>query len=568
MKDTIGHLRKDDGSFTESNNEAATILNSCFKSNFVTEESTVLLNFTTRIHDSISDIDLNISTIYHKLSALNPNKTPGPDGIHSYVLKMCSASLSEPLYLLFKQSLTTGTLPRDWKTANVTPIYKKGVKSDPNNYRPISLTSQVVKVLESLLRDDILKFLLNHRALSEHQHGFLFGRSCLTNLLESLDDWSSILDTGNAVDIVFLDLHKAFDSVPHRRLLMKLSAYGIQGKIATWLSEFLGGKLQRVVLNQATSGWTPVISGVPQGSVLGPLLFLLYVNDIPDLVQSNLKMFADDIKIYRSIYSTFDSLLLQQDLDKLSEWTQKWLIRFSVPKCVVLTLNNSRPTNYTMTDASDVQRSLVQVSQVRDLGVRLTNSLTPTLQCQKAANKAMQVMEMIRRSFKYLTKESFLLLYKSLIRPHLEYCIPCWSPYLAKDIDLLEKIQHRATKLVSDILSLAYTDHLRCLGLHSLYCRRQRGDLIEAFKIINNLSDSSLTFPVLSGARTRGHTKRIFVNYSRLNLRKYFFMNRVVQMWNKLLDDVVQASTISVFKARLDSYWLEIGYGHCERPMA
>ena len=198
----------------------------------------------------------------------------------------------------------------------------------------------------------------------------------------------------------------------------------------------------------------------------------------------------------------------------------------------------------------------------------LTNSLTPTLQCQKAANKAMQIMGMIRRSFKYLTKESFLLLYKSRIRPHLEYCIPCWSPYLTKDIDLLEKIQHRATKLVSDISSLAYTDCLRCLGLHSLYCRRQRGDLIEAFKIVNNLSDSSLTFPVLSGARTRGHTKRIFVNYSRLNLRKYFFMNRVVQMWNKLPDDVVQASTISVFKVRLDSYWLEIGYGHCERPMA
>ena len=124
-------------------------------------------------------------------------------------------------------------------------------------------------------------------------------------------------------------------------------------------------------------------------------------------------MFADDIKIYRAIYSTFDSLLLQQDLDKLSEWTQKWLLRFSVPKCVVLTLSNSRPTNYTMTDASDVQTSLVQVSQVRDLGVWLTNSLTPTLQCQKAANKAMQVMRMIR-SFKYLTKESFLLLYKSL----------------------------------------------------------------------------------------------------------------------------------------------------------
>ena len=149
---------------------------------------------------------------------------------------------------------------------------------------------------------------------------------------------------------------------------------------------------------------------------------------------------------------------------------------------MVLLLGYSRTTNY----ASDVQTCLAQVSQTKDLGVWLTDSLTPTLQCQKAANKAMQVMGMIRRSFKYLTKESFLLLYKSLIRPHLEYCIPAWSPYLAKNIDLLEKIQHRATKLVSDISSHPYTDCLRYLGLYSLFCQRQRGDLIEAFKIINN----------------------------------------------------------------------------------
>ena len=174
-----------------------------------------------------------------------------------------------------------------------------------------------------------------------------------------------------------------------------------------------------------------------------------------------------------------------------------------------------------MTDTSDVQTSLVQVSQVKDLGVWLTNSLTPTLQCQKAANKAMQVMGMVRRSFKYLTKEFFLLLYKSLIRPHLEYCIPSWSPYLAKDIDLFEKIQHCATKLVSDISSLAYTDRLRCLGLYSLYCQRQRGDLIEAFKI-NNLSNSTLSslyliIPELDGIQ------REFCKLFKVKSEIYFF---------------------------------------------
>ena len=157
-----------------------------------------------------------------------------------------------------------------------------------------------------------------------------------------------------------------------------------------------------------------------------------------------------------------------------------------------------------MTDGSDIQTCLAQVSQTKDLGVWLTVSLTPTLQCQKQPTKPCRSWE--RRSFKYLTKESFLLLYKSLIRPHLEYCVPAWSPYLIKDIDLLEKIQHRATKLVSDISSLPYTDCLRCLGIYSLFCRRQRGDLIDAFKIINSLSDSVLSFPMLNNARTRGHS--------------------------------------------------------------
>ena len=171
----------------------------------------------------------------------------------------------------------------------------------------------------------------------------------------------------------------------------------------------------------------------------------------------------------------------------------EWFLRCSVPKCVVLPLGNSKPTNYSMIDAFDVQTCLAQASQVKDFSVWLTNSLTPTLQCQKASNKAMQVMEMmITRSFKYLTKESFLLLYKSLVQPHHEYCIPSWSSYLANNIDLLEKIQHCATKLVSDISSFPYTDCLRCLSLYSLYYWRQRGDLIEAFKIINNFSSSIL----------------------------------------------------------------------------
>ena len=196
------------------------------------------------------------------------------------------------------------------------------------------MTSQACKLLESIIRDHIIAFLLDKNVFSTQQHGFTYHKSCFTNLLETFEDWTISVDQGNGVDVVFLDFKKAFDSVPHQRLLIKLRSYGIADDCLNWIGDFLCGRYKRlVVVNGEKSGWFPVVSGVPQGSVLGPLLFILYVNDIPDLVDSKIKMFADDIKIYRQITSFRDALSLQNDLDKLCGWAKEWLLRFNITKC-------------------------------------------------------------------------------------------------------------------------------------------------------------------------------------------------------------------------------------------
>ena len=220
-------------------------------------------------------------------------------------------------------------------TCKIVPIFKKGNKQLASNYRPISLTSIIGKVMESIAKDAIIAHMSQYKLFSDSQHGFLPHKSCTTQLLTAMNHWTESLNSGYATDIIYFDFKKAFDSVPHRRLLLKLKSYGISGNLLSWLSSFLTGRLQRVTLNNVYSEWSNVISEVPQGSVLGPILFLLYVNDIPSVVDSHLLVFADDIKLYRRIQSENDIIQLQKDINNLLNWSNTWLLNFNIPKCKV-----------------------------------------------------------------------------------------------------------------------------------------------------------------------------------------------------------------------------------------
>jgi len=567
----ITHLQKPDGSITTSDAETSEELNNFFKSTFTLEEPSLIPAISSRTSETLSDINVSEELIFQKLISLNGNKAPGPDALHPHFLKSCAASLSRPLFLLTKQSLDSGTLPDLWKKANVTPIFKKGSRFHPSNYRPISLTSQVVKLIESIIRECLWDFLDQCKALNPNQHGFVKHRSCFTNLLECHSKWSAALDSGFGVDVIYLDYSKAFDSVPHLRLLSKLQSYGINGKLLLWIKNFLIGRKQRVVLNGSSSGWVNVTSGVPQGSVLGPLLFILYVNDITDGLQSTLEMFADDSKLYRIIKTLRDVEILQEDLNFISNWSKLWLLKFNTLKCTVIHLGQGDHNTYTLYDQTlGTQNQLESTTEQRDLGIWITPDMSPSFHCHKIASNANQILGRLKRSFRNRSAPMFTMLYKTLVRPHLEYCAPIWSPHLAKDIDVLEKVQRRATKLITSISTLSYECRLRELDLHSLYCRRQRGDLIEVFKILNSYYqiDPNEIFTLQQNSVTRGNQLKLFKPRVNRNTGKHFFNFRVIQQWNDLPDEVVLAEATSNFKHSLDQYWTECGYGHCQRPLA
>ena len=242
-------------------------------------------------------------------------------------------------------SVKLGHLPSDWRDANVVPLFKKGSRDQPQNYRPVSLTSVVGKILESIVKDNVVQHLEKYKLLANSQHGFLSGRSCLTNLLEFLENLTSEVDEGNGADVIYLDFSKAFDKVPYCRLARKLQTHGIAGECLQWICNWLSNRRQRVAVEGEYSDWINVTSGVPQGSVLGPTLFLIYINDIDDGIISKLSKFADDSKLVKGLRTNEDSEILRRDLVKLEDWAETWQMEFNVEKCAVLHAGHNNPKN-------------------------------------------------------------------------------------------------------------------------------------------------------------------------------------------------------------------------------
>ena len=287
-------------------------------------------------------------------------------------------------------------VPDNWRCANITPVFKKGSKSAAGNYRPVSLTCILCKVMESIIRDAIVTHLTKNKLILPSQHGFMKSKSCLTNLLEYLEILTKLVDEGHSVDVIYLDFAKAFDKVPHWRLVQKMKAHGIVGKVVEWVEAWLTGRKQRVVLNGKMSDWAPVESGVPQGSCLGPTCFVIFINDIDNainIVTSFISKFADDTKVGRVVKDEKDREELQKDLDNLMEWSVEWQMLFNASKCKVVHFGRNNPGfNYTMGGYAPAGSVLEAVVEEKDVGVVIHNTLKPSVQCAKAAKKANQVL--------------------------------------------------------------------------------------------------------------------------------------------------------------------------------
>src|SRR5260221_5477362 len=310
--------------------------------------------------------------------------------------------------------------------------------------------------MESILKDAITEHLHRFNLVRNTQHGFVKNRSCLTNLLSFLEFVRDYVDKGVPIDVIYLDFKKAFDKVPHHRLMVKVRALGIDGPIAKWIENWLENRTQRVVINGQSSDWEKVISGVPQGSVLGPLLFIIYVNDLENKVANKLLKFADDTKVFGLVANESEVASLRQDLKSLCNWSEDWMMLFNVEKCRVMHFGyNNQNCKYSLNN-----NELCTVSEEKDLGVIVQSDLKVSSECAKVVKTANQILGMIKRSFTSRNKEIILNLYKTLVRPHLEYGVQAWRPYLKKDIDLIERVQHRATKIIDGLKDLSYEQRL------------------------------------------------------------------------------------------------------------
>ena len=561
IKTTIPRLKRDDGSVTENDQEIAEEFNLFFQSVFVNEpDSGEHLDFDPRVGEEqyIEDLTFCEEDVRKLLLELNPSKCPGVDRLHPKMLKECPA-LAKPLNLIFRQSLDTSTLPSDWKSSIISPIFKKGNKAEASNYRPVSLTSIVCKMLETLIKRTLCKHISQHNLLSPDQHGFTPGRSCLTNLLETLEIWTKAIDEGKQIDCIYLDYSKAFDSVPFMRLLIKMKAYGVTGKVLEWIRNFLVGRQMKVSIRGQISSSIEVTSGVPQGSVLGPLLFLMYVNEIPSILQSTTKVFADDTKVFRVIESKLDNDQLQNDLNTLTSWSNSWLLRLNPDKCKVMHVSSHRRQNSvikTQYQVGDDRKELMTTDSEKDLGVWVDKIAKPNIHCAHAIQKANKMIRLIGRCFNFINIESLRILWKCFIRPHVDYCAQIWCPYTKRDIQMIEGVQKRATKLAPQLKNLNYEERLKALDLTSLESRRLRGDLIETFKMLKGISNINPDqfFTLDSTSRCRGHTLKLKKPRANTLYRQSFFSHRVVDPWNALPQKVIDARTTNQFKNLLDKH--------------
>ena len=345
-KEGVANLINSDGKLTNNDKEKCDILNNFFNSVYTIEDTSNIPNFDHYSNSlpKLESCKISLHEMEIALFNLNENKSPGPDNLYPKLLKSCSKTLAKPLKILFDSTLVNGCIPNEWKRAEVRPIFKKGDKSNPGNYRPVSLTSVVCKIMEKFIKNSLNQHLIENNILSKEQFGFVAGRNTVTQLLVTLNDWMQDLDNDIPIDAAYMDFRKAFDTVPHQRLIAKLKSYNISGQILSWIISFLSDRTQFVKINNSVSDNLPVSSGVPQGSVLGPTLFIYFINDLPNLINnSKIKIFADDTKAYNSINNPEDIINLQNVIDEMFLWTQKWLLKFYKDKCKILHIGKNNP---------------------------------------------------------------------------------------------------------------------------------------------------------------------------------------------------------------------------------
>ena len=487
------------------------------------------------------------------------NRTP--EGIPAIFLANTITSLLHPLSIIFNLSLISSKIPSQWKLAFIIPVFKKGDRRKVGNYRPISLTSSISRLFEAVLLNKLQPFVIQNNSISKFQFGFLPNRTLCGNMLSSLYPWCVSYSSSKSTNILYTDIKKAFDSVNHRFLVHILHSFGISIEVIKWLENFLADRQQMVCINNSLSPPLAVHSGVPQGSVIAPFLFLLFINGIADGPCSSqsvdIRLFADDSKLFSNAPDD-----LQQAIDEADQWLSQRQLCLAPQKCAILKIKKA-----SVTDSSQFyinSHSVKEVQQFRDLGILVSSDLKWSSHISSITHSASVTSYQFRKFIKSKNIWTWIQLYKTYIRPKLEFNTTIWSPFLLKDINKLESIQRKFTKFAFKKCSIPfenYKSRLYMINMLSLKSRRIFFDLILMYKIINNISD--LTFDnyfqlIKTNYSLRSHSfqikPKLYINSTQF---QNSFFGRIPSLWNSLPTEVVESTSLDSFKKLLNLHLLQ-----------
>ncbi|XP_072018350.1 uncharacterized protein [Amphiura filiformis] len=531
----------------------ANLLNRQFASVFTKDDTSTLPDLGPSNHPPMNGIQITNQGIVKLLKNLNPYKASGPDGVPARLLKETAEEIAPAISLLYQASLDQGSVPSSWKKALVVPIFKKGSRSSPANYRPISLTAILCKLCEHVVHSAIINHLSEQKILSDAQHGFRKRRSCDTQLILTIDDLAKGIEDKGQTDMILLDFAKAFDKVSHRLLLHKLQHYGIRGPTLQWVTDFLSHRTQQVLVDGQISTQANVSSGVPQGSVLGPLLFLAYINDLPDCVKSSTtRLFADDTALYKRISSHHDASLLQEDLNALEKWENTWLMQFHPAKCQVVRVTKKRqPITFSY---SIHGITLEEVSSAKYLGLHIDNKLNFNDHVDITTKKANSTRAFLQRNFYHSSRRIKEATYTTYVRPTAEYAAAIWDPHTQRNIKKVEQVQRNGARYVTNTYDRrsSVTPLLSELQWPSLQSRRRQSRLTMLYRIHSDLVDISWKDYITEAtSNTRGHDSRIWTPYCSSQVFLSSFFPRTSRDWNSLKKDPAAFPTLDAFKTAL-----------------
>ena len=501
------------------------------------------------------------------LKAIDTSKASGPDKISGRMLKETAESIATPIAMIFNMSIQTGVFPHSWKLSSIVPIPKSSENASPTNYRPISLLSVLSKLLEKYIHGLIMDHLQSEHPLSGNQWGFQAGKSTISALLGTCHSWLEILEKGEEVEAVFFDFKKAFDTVPHEALLRKLNEIQLDGILIRWIRSYLTDRMQQVVVNGATSDMLPVLSGVPQGSLLGPLLFLIYIDGVNNIglsVGSNLVLYADDMLLYRPVSSPEDYLHLQADIDAIAHWVDINLLQFNVQKCKAMKITRKKQSASTPILKLNSQ-ILQRTDAYKYLGLLISHDLSWSDHIRTICSKAKRMLGMLyRRFYQYADSNTLLQMYISLVRPHLEYGSPVWNPYKAADVKLIEGVQKFALRMCTKNWNESYETLLEMCQLQSHEDRRIFIDMSTMFKIVHNMMcfppnifcSQSPSQRVTRSTAILAQAPQLYFQsvFAHTNQFYYSFVPRSIRTWNSLPLTLINSS-IPYFK---NNFWAHI----------